>query len=338
MNKYEKLIEYIVNDEQDKARALFHDIVVEKSRGIYENMMQDEEEGHHPGGDQVGGMMDEIGADEHGMHEEEEEMDMGGDDAMGMDGDEMGGEHGEEMGHEEGNIEDRVMDLESALDELKAEFEQLMSDEHGEHEHDDMDDMGDEMHTGDEEEMEGMGMGMGMMESKPKKGENPFAKKDDDEEEEEDDEEDMSESRRSMSSAEKLREYVDKVSDGHGAEKKGAGEGHEVAKGGSVSVNKQGIVAGKNNMGGTTANIVKGGSEQAPDGTSPKGKTGGFVKGSAQEHEVAKRNVNKVGGNKGAQNYYSNKQTSWEKNKGAEGQTTDGKLSVDKDSLLKRMK
>jgi len=334
MNKYEKLIEYIVNDEQDKARALFHDIVVEKSRGIYESMMDDEQQHQHPGGDQVGGMMDEIGADEHGMHEEDEEMDMDGGEEFGTD-DDMGGE----MGHEEGDIEDRVMDLETALDELKAEFEQLMSDEHGEHEHDDMGgmddlgDMGDEMHTGDEEEMEGMGMVM--MESKPKKGENPYAKKDD---EEEDDEEDMSESRRRMSSAEKLREYVDKVSDGHGAEKKGAGEGHEVAKGGSVSVNKQGIVAVKNDMGGTTANIVKGGSEQAPDGTSPKGKTGGFVKGSAQEHEVAKRNVNKVGGNKGAQNYYSNKQTSWEKNKGAEGQTTDGKLSVDKDSLLKRMK
>jgi len=137
-----------------------------------------------------------------------------------------------------------------------------------------------------------------------------------------------------MSSAEKLREYVDKVSDGHGAEKGGAGEGHEVGRGGSVGVNKQGIVAGKNDMGGTAANIVKGGSEQAPDGTSPKGKTGGFVKGSAQEHEVAKRNVNKVGGNKGAQNYYSNKETSWDKAKGKEGQTTDGSVPVSKNSPL----
>jgi hypothetical protein len=137
-----------------------------------------------------------------------------------------------------------------------------------------------------------------------------------------------------MSSAEKLREYVDKVSDGHGAEKGGQGEGHEVGKGGSVGVNKQGIVAKKNDMGGTAANIAKGGSEQAPDGTSPKGKTGGFVKGSAQEHEVAKRNVNKVGGNKGAQNYYSNKETSWDKAKGKEGQTTDGSVPVSKNSPL----
>ena len=140
MNKYEKLIEYIVNDEQDKARALFHDIVVEKSRGIYESMMDDEGQ-EHPGGDQVGGMMDEISSDEHGMHEEDDEMDMGHDEEFGTDdemgGDEFGGDMDGEMGGEE-DLEDRVMDLEDALDELKAEFDRLMSDEEGE-EH-----MGDE--------------------------------------------------------------------------------------------------------------------------------------------------------------------------------------------------
>jgi hypothetical protein len=81
-------------------------------------------------------------------------------------------------------------------------------------------------------------------------------------------------------------------------------------------------------MGGTAANIVKGGSEQAPDGTSPKGKASGFVK-SASEHEVAKRNVNKVGGNKGAQNFYSSKA----KGKTGEGQTTDGSVPVSKKSI-----
>ena len=43
MNKFEKLIEYIINDEDDKARELFHNIVVEKSRDIYENIMAQEE-------------------------------------------------------------------------------------------------------------------------------------------------------------------------------------------------------------------------------------------------------------------------------------------------------
>ena len=333
MNKYEKLIEYIVNDEQAKAKALFHEIVVEKSRDIYESMMDDEDQ-NHMGGDKVEGMVDEITTDEEGMHEADDEMDMSGDDEIGTDsdmGDDMGGM--DDMGGGEDNIEDRVMDLESALDELKAEFDALMSDEAGEEEHDDMggmDDMGgDDMGMGmDDEENESM-----MYEDKPKKGVNPFAKDEDDEEDDDDEEKAKTESRRNMSSAEKLREYVDKVSDGHGAEKGGQGEGHEVGKGGSVGVNKQGIVAKKNDMGGTAANIAKGGSEQAADGTSPKGKAGGFVK-PAQEIDVAKRNVNKVGGNKGAQNYYSNKETSWDKAKGKEGQTTDGSVPVSKNSPL----
>ena len=42
MNKFEQLIEYVINDEEQKARELFHDIVVEKSRAIYEEMMDDE--------------------------------------------------------------------------------------------------------------------------------------------------------------------------------------------------------------------------------------------------------------------------------------------------------
>jgi hypothetical protein len=37
------LIEYVINDEEAKAQELFHDIVVEKSREIYENLMNEEE-------------------------------------------------------------------------------------------------------------------------------------------------------------------------------------------------------------------------------------------------------------------------------------------------------
>ena len=40
---FEQLIEFVINDEEDKARELFHDIVVAKSRQIYEEMMDDEE-------------------------------------------------------------------------------------------------------------------------------------------------------------------------------------------------------------------------------------------------------------------------------------------------------
>ena len=43
-SKFEQLIEFVINDEQEKARELFHDIVVEKSRSIYESMMAEEED------------------------------------------------------------------------------------------------------------------------------------------------------------------------------------------------------------------------------------------------------------------------------------------------------
>ena len=62
--KFEQLIDLIINENEEQARALFHDIVVEKSREIYEDIMSDEmDEGMNPGG-QVGQMMDEISAEE----------------------------------------------------------------------------------------------------------------------------------------------------------------------------------------------------------------------------------------------------------------------------------
>jgi hypothetical protein len=64
MNKYEQLIEHIINDEEGKARALFHEIVVEKSRDIYESLMDEEYTEEGIGGDQVGGLVDEITMDE----------------------------------------------------------------------------------------------------------------------------------------------------------------------------------------------------------------------------------------------------------------------------------
>jgi hypothetical protein len=287
MNKYEKLIEYIINDEDSKARALFHEIVVEKSRDIYESIMEEEQYNENFGGAPQEEMMDEITMDQHGMAEDDEidmvgdEEPISGDDDMDMDmgGDDMGGE---------GAIEDRVMDLETELDALKAEFEQLMGDEAGEEEHSDMD-MGDEG-MGDEESMGDEDEEMGMMESA------------EEEEEEEEEEETVEESRNNYrkSDIELMREYVEKVTAPANS------EGHEVGTGGSVSVNKTSITDNmKNDMGGTTANIAKGGTEADPKST-PPAKTGGLLK-QGGEIPVAARNVNKVGGNKGAQDFYGTK-------------------------------
>ena len=117
--KYEQLIEYIINDEEDKAKELFHDIVVETSRDIYENLIDEEDYAEE---ETIEDMSDAIEADEEGISEEDDEMDM----EMPMDmGDEEGNEEESEEAEEE-ELEDRVMDLEDALDELKAEFDQLM--------------------------------------------------------------------------------------------------------------------------------------------------------------------------------------------------------------------
>ena len=119
--KFEQLIDLIINENEEQARALFHDIVVEKSREIYEGMM-DDEMGEGMGG-QVGDLIDEIDVEEQGMAEAE-------DDDLDFDSEEdevIDIEAGEDdMGGEE-NLEDRVVDLEDKLDQLMAEFEDIMA-------------------------------------------------------------------------------------------------------------------------------------------------------------------------------------------------------------------
>ena len=43
MSKFEKLLDLLVNEHKDEAEKLFHEIVVEKSRSIYEGILEDEE-------------------------------------------------------------------------------------------------------------------------------------------------------------------------------------------------------------------------------------------------------------------------------------------------------
>jgi len=293
MKQYEKLIELIINENEQAARELFHQIIVEKSREIYENIIDDEFGEAVHDDNQVEDLLSDIEVDKEGLPEADEnddELDMGDEEVAGDEmgdeevaGDEMGDEEvagdemgDEEMGGEEG-LEDRVMDLEAALDELKAEFDALMADEGGKS------DEGSAMLEQDDQEV--------------------------------------------------VREYVEKV--GNDWDKNGnQGEGKAVgARADSVTgaTNTKPVHAGPNNMGGTAPKMGHA-SEAAPDGQTPKGKAGGFLK-PAQEIDVAKRNVNKPGGNKGAQNYYSKKETSYEKAHGAEGQTTGGKVPVDPKAL-----
>jgi len=144
MNKFEKLIEYVINDEDSKAQDLFHEIVVEKSREIYENLMSEEDMAE----DEVDDLIDDIETDEEGVAEAEDDMEM--DVEMGDDEGELESDADEEEGESEDKVEeleDRVVDLEDNMEELMAEFEAWMADEADEPEHADMD---------MEPEMEGM--------------------------------------------------------------------------------------------------------------------------------------------------------------------------------------
>jgi len=141
--KFEQLIDLIINENEEQARELFHDIVVEKSREIYESIMDEEMMDEGGMGGQVGQMMDEISAEEAGGMTEEED-DIGFDDdeeVIDIDSDQM---HDEEA---DGEVEDAVIRIEDKLDQLMADFEKIMGG--------DDDGMGDEEDFGDEEEMMG---------------------------------------------------------------------------------------------------------------------------------------------------------------------------------------
>lgn len=129
--KYEQLINFIINEDEDKAKELFHEIVVEQSRGIYESIMAeemmgvDEEEGM---GGEVGDLLDEITAEESGVSEDEEvEMDSEEEDFGGEESEEifdLEADSEEEDSSEE--VEDAVVRIEDKLDELMGEFEEIL--------------------------------------------------------------------------------------------------------------------------------------------------------------------------------------------------------------------
>jgi hypothetical protein len=165
--KFEQLLDLIVNEEHEKANELFHEIVVEKSREIYENLIAeeaDEEEMDESADEEMDESADEEEMDESADEEEmdesaDEEMDeseeeledsysMEADDEPEAGGlektDDFGGDVGamddEEGG--EGGDEEAMFDIKNAIAELEAAFEKLEASQGG--------DMGD-AEFGDEE-------------------------------------------------------------------------------------------------------------------------------------------------------------------------------------------
>jgi hypothetical protein len=264
-NKLEQMLEHLVNDNREKAEELFHELVVAKSREIYENLLDDDvqvedsdEEIEEASDDED---LDEASDDEdldeasdeedldEASDEEVDEMfgmnelggdpaddmmsavEVGSDDEAGMD-DMMSDEGGDEPA-----TKDDVLDIKDALEELKADFEAMLAGEAEEDEEEGEEEEGDdEMDFGD----------------------------DDDEEKKED----------------FVREYTEK----------------RTATMGDNGANTKSAVAGKNDMGGTTANIAKSFS------TEKGGTQGGLANPSPKDMNTG--NVNKVGGTN-AKAFYS---------------------------------
>ena len=331
-DKFQQMLEYLVNEDQASAEALFHDIVVEKSRSIYENLLAEEEDEVEESDDEevdeadedveesdddleedweaevdesddeevdeadeeVDEADEEVDEDYYGDYvEADDDLEMGGDPegdlSMDMDdgGDDMGGDDmaGDDMdmdAEEGGDTDEKIADLEAELADLKAEFEELMAGEEG---GDDDMDMGsgegdDDMDMGDEEG--DMGDEEGDMDMEEPAEEESFTYE----------RQDPS----NLSAAEQMREYVEKV--GGGKEFPGPG------KMGDNGVYTKSPVASKNDMGGTTTNLLNAGTSNV---TTVAAK--GQLQGAQMQSPVPKvddaGNVNKPGA-KAAKSFYKN--------------------------------
>lgn len=229
-NKFEQLIELFIAEDEQGAKDLFHEIVVEKSRDIYESLV-DEEQVEETAEVEEDAEAVEESEDEAVEESEEEaveesevdEAEIGGDASDDMIDDIEADEQGLSMeaDADDEEIEDRVVDIENALEELKAEFDALMG--------------GDDAEGGDEEMDMDMDMDAGDEEG-------------DEEEEEMESVEPVEEETEEM-----VREYTEKAPAPVTTEQ---GDG------------STGPVAGKNDMGGSSKNIAQGGEEKG--GATPK--------------------------------------------------------------------
>lgn len=115
IEQLEQVQDLLINEDFDGAAALLHQIMVEKARQAYEDLIEDEF-----GGDMKADFADEIEADH-----AEIEADETGEDEVSV---EIEDEDKDEDEDEE-ELEDRIEDLETAIADLTAEFNALMGDE-----------------------------------------------------------------------------------------------------------------------------------------------------------------------------------------------------------------
>ena len=333
MNKYEQLIEYIINDNEEAAKELFHNIVVEKSRDIYESLMDEE-----MGGNMAQSFVQDItqqdnAAQEHGLGEDDEEageIELGGDSDDEFGDEETFGDEGD--GDEHNEIENKIDELSAQLEELKAMLdggaehgEEMPGEEMPSAEHSDFDseegfgEQVEEAKSGSGNPFAKKGSGSGSGSGKSGSGESGSGKSGSGVKE-----------GRKLSDVEIMKEYVDKIGEIYKQEP-ATGEGKTVGTGGDApTVNTKGVVRGQGPKfdGETAANIATGGTESDPDGKQieqPKNeyaKKRGDLPGAGSFKNVPGADAGKSS--------FKTKESA----KTAEGSTTDGSVPVNKKSEI----
>jgi len=382
-DKFQRMLEYLVNEDRAKAEALFHEIVVEKSRSIYEGLLEDDEEVDEE--EEVDENDEDLDEDDEVDEDEEVDEDDDLEEAFDDEAPEVDGDMDYESGHEgetpggvdytwaggqgtnqinfgehatqvsiptedgmfgdatsdnpevaaifnqhlagQGADDDAIEAIEAAIDEVDQSVD-LASDNEGMYseEDDDLEMGGDpegdlSMDMGDDDmDMDAGGEGgevtqdqiadleaeladlKAEFEELMADGEGGDDMGDDEmgdigDEEEMPEESFKYESTGPKTAAEQMREYVDRI---------GGNQYHQYSsKLGDDGVNNKSPVAGKNDMGGTTANILNGGTSKE---TNVIGK-GGSVQGNGHLSQTPKdmntKNVN-VPGAKAAKSFYSN--------------------------------
>jgi hypothetical protein len=276
----QQMLEHLVNDEQQKAEELFHEYVVAKSREIYEGLIEDElDESSKEEDDEE---MDEAAKDDDAEDEKVDESSDEDDDEMDENFEEVAIEGDDEMPAMGGDpTDDLESDLEMGDEEGEKSEEELFQDLDAIV--DELQAKFDELKGGDE--MGGDEMGGDEM-------------KDD------------------INDLETVREYVEKVPAGHGAEKKGAAE--------KADNTKSTIDNMKNDMGGTTANILSSKEEAATYANQGQLKGNGLLKGTAKEDNAG--NINVPGGKAGSA--FSKKEPGHGAEKKGAGENADNKQSL----------
>lgn len=279
----QQMLEHLVNDDQAKAEELFHEYVVTKSREIYESLIDSEIAEE----EEKDNDDDEESKKDDDLDEEFEDIAIEGDDE---DPDMMGGDPTDDL---EGDI-DAEMDDDDMGEKSEEELFQ------------DLDSIVDELQA-KFDELKG-GDDMGDMGDDGEEGGNSFAKEE------------------GMGDLATVREYVEKVANGHGAEKKGQGEGQFSGTGShsdKPNVNAKSIVAGKNDMGGTTANILSG-KNGTPGSETGELKGSGLLKGKPTEDNAG--NINVPGGKAGGA--FSKKEPGHGAEKAGAKESADNKQSL----------